>query len=151
MRLSKNFRLEEFLLSQTAERNGIDMTPPDDIIENIQALVDSCLQPLRDDVNATISISSGYRPPALNEMIGGSATSAHMFGRAADFTVARMSPFDICELVEALRLPYDQVIHEFGRWTHLGIADTLREQELTAYRKDGQTHYTHGIIRMEDL
>ena len=68
-----------------------------------------------------------------------------------DFTVVRMTPFDVCELVIAMKLPIDQIIHEFGRWTHMGVADILRGQQLTAYRKDGKVRYVNGIIRMEDL
>jgi len=151
MRLSKNFTLEEFLLSQTAERNGIDMTPPPEVIENLQALVHSCMQPLRDEVLAPIAISSGYRPLELNTKIGGSKTSEHINGNACDFTIARMTPFQTAELVVAMDLPFDQIILEFSRWTHLGVRDILRSQQLTAHRKDGRTQYVPGIIRMEDL
>jgi len=151
VRLSKNFILEEFLVSQTAERNGIDMTPPPEIIENLRDLVHGCMQPLRDEVNAGIYISSGWRPLELNTRIGGSKTSAHIKGNACDFNIAKLTPFQTAELIVAMDLPYDQVIMEFGRWVHLGVADTLRSQELTAYRKDGRTRYVTGILTMEEL
>lgn len=151
MRLSRNFTLEEFLLSQTAERHGIDMTPDEPTIERIQLLVTSCMQPLRDEVNASIFISSGFRPLELNTRIGGSKTSAHMRGDACDFTVVRMTPFEVCELVVAMGLPIDQIIHEFGKWVHLGVADILRGEQLTAYKKDGKTRYSKGILTMESL
>lgn len=151
MRLSKNFTLDEFLVSQTAERHGVDMTPPDWVIENLQRLVDGCLQPLRTDILSPIFISSGFRPLELNTLIGGSKTSQHCNGNAVDFTVVRQTPFDTCELIVAMALPFDQVIHEFGRWTHLGVADILRGEQLTAYRKDGKTRYIKGILKMEDL
>jgi len=150
MRISKNFTLDEFTVSQTAERFGIDMHPPEIIVDNIKNLVKACLQPLRDEAGP-IYISSGYRPLELNTRIGGSKTSAHVKGNAVDFSVTKMTPYDVCELIIAMALPYDQVIHEFGRWTHLGVADILREQQLTAYRKDGKVRYVNGIIRMEDL
>jgi len=150
MRLSKNFSLGEFLVSQTAERFGIDMHPPEIIVDNIRMLVKSCLQPLRDE-SGPIYISSGFRPLELNTRIGGSKTSAHVKGNAVDFSVTNMKPFDVCELIVAMELPYDQVIHEFGRWTHLGVADILRGQQLTAYRKEGKVRYVNDIIRMEDL
>jgi hypothetical protein len=151
MRLSANFTLEEFLVSQTAERHGIDMTPPPQVVSNLQKLCEVCLQPLRAAVQRPIFISSGYRSPDLNSLIGGSKTSAHMAGNAADFRVAGMTPFQTCELIVEMGLPYDQVIHEFGRWVHLGVADILRGEELTAYRKDDKVRYIHGIHRMEDL
>jgi len=150
MRLSKNFTLDEFLVSQTATRHDIDMTPPDWVMDNLQRLVTGCMQPLRDETGP-IFISSGFRPPELNEKIGGSKTSAHMRGDATDFKVLNQSPFETCELIIAMGLPFDQVIHEFGRWVHLGVADILRAEQLTAYKKDGKTRYSHGILRMEDL
>ncbi len=150
MRLSKNFTLDEFTQSQTAERFGIDMHPPELIVDNIRRLVQGCLQPLRDEAGP-IYISSGYRPLELNTRIGGSKTSAHVKGNAVDFSVTNMTPFDVCELVIAMELPFDQIIHEFGRWTHLGVADVLRGEKLTAYRKDGKVRYVNGIMRMEEL
>ncbi len=151
MRLSKNFTLDEFLISQTAERHAIDMTPSPEIIENIQRLVTGCMQPLRDEVNSAIFISSGYRPDELNTRIGGSKSSEHVNGNACDFTVVRMPPFDVCELIVTMELPFDQVIHEFGKWVHLGVRDVLRSQPLTAYKKDGKTQYINGIKTMEEL
>jgi hypothetical protein len=153
MRLSKNFTLEEFLLSQTATRHSIDMTPPDWVIENLQRLVTGCLQPLRDEVAAGIYISSGFRPEMLNGLINGSSTSQHMNGNAADIKVSGQEPFDTAELIVAMNLPFDQVIHEFGRWVHLGVADILRGEKLTAYKDPvtTRTSYVTGIIRMESL
>lgn len=151
MKLSKNFTLEEFLRSQTAARHNIDMTPSPEILENIQELVDTCLQPLRDAVQASVNVSSGFRPEELNRRIGGSRTSAHRLGRAADFTITGLTPLETSRRILELDLPYDQVIHEFGQWVHLGIADTLRRQELTAYKHEGKTIYVNGLIAMEDL
>jgi len=151
MRLSKNFTLDEFLISQTAERHGIDMEPPEEVVENLQRLVTGCLQPLRDDILSPIFISSGWRPLELNTLIGGSASSEHVNGNAVDFIVVRQRPFDTCELIVAMALPFDQVIHEFGRWVHMGVRDILRGQQLTAYKKDGKTRYVNGIIKMKEL
>jgi hypothetical protein len=151
MKLTANFTLEEFLVSQTAERHGIDLTPPHEVVENLRRLCEGCLQPLREATNRPIFISSGYRSPDLNSLIGGSKTSAHMAGNAADFIVSGLTPYDTCKLIVEMGLPYDQVIHEFGRWVHLGVADILRGEELTAYRKDGKTRYVFGIKTMEEL
>lgn len=151
MKLSQNFSLDEFLRSQTASRHGIDMAPPDWVLKNLQRLVDTCLQPLRDHVGASVNISSGYRPRLLNSLIGGSETSAHMRGEACDFTVTGMDPFDTAQLIVELDLPFDQVINEFGAWVHWGLAEELRSEQLTAYKKNGKTVYTFGIKRIEDL
>lgn len=151
MKLSDNFSLEEFLVSQTAERNGIDMTPDDLVVENIQKLVDTCLQPLRIALGSVIYISSGYRPRILNTLIGGSITSAHMSGSAADFRAAKYTPLEVCAMAVKLELPFDQVINEFGRWVHLGISDKLRGETLTAFRRDGKTRYALGLSMVSEL
>jgi len=151
MKLSRHFALHEFLRSQTAERHGIDMTPPTHVIVNLQTLVNTCLQPLRDDIKSPIFISSGYRPKALNTKIGGSENSAHMRGCAADFVVAGMTPLQVCERIESLDLPFDQCIHEFGRWVHLGIVGTGRQELLTAYKVGKRTRYRLGLHRIEEL
>jgi len=149
MRLGKNFTLEEFLVSETAERNGIDMTPPAAVVDNLTDLVETCLQPLRDHLGLPIHITSGYRPRVLNTLIGGSTTSAHVDGRAADFRVDGMEPLAVCRAANELDIPFDQVIHEFGRWVHLGIAREPRRELLTAYH-DGRTRYRFGLLTIEE-
>jgi len=152
MKLSKNFTLEEFLISQTAERHAIDMTPSDEVIGNLTTVVETILQPLRDLVGSPLVISSGFRPLELNTRIGGSKTSAHVTGRAADFRVIGMEPFPVCEVLRDEGILYDQNIHEFGKWTHVGIANNNRDEDLTAYKgSDGKTKYVLGIQRIEDL
>lgn len=151
MRLSKNFKLEEFLLSQTAARNGIDMTPSDEIIESLARLCQDVLQPAREVIGSPFFITSGYRPPILNRLIGGSPTSAHMFGRAADFVVMDHTPYQVADFISGMNLPYDQLIHEFGRWVHIGIAktgNTPRLEDLTASRFGQSTQYQRGIVEV---
>jgi len=150
MNLSKNFSLDEFLVSQTAERHSIDMTPSQEIIDSLSDYCEHLLQPLRDETGP-IFISSGYRPLELNTKIGGSKTSAHVHGRAADFKILGMSPYDTCLKIMELELPYDQVIHEFGKWTHMGSSEHPRGEELTAHKVKGKTAYVLGIQTMESL
>lgn len=148
MRLTDNFALYEFLRSQTAARHDIAMDPPIEVIDNLRRLCVDILQPLRDTIDLSITISSGYRPPELNRLIGGSTTSAHPYGRAADIIINGMDPLDVAKTIRDMELPYDQVIHEFGQWVHVGISDeedNVRLQELTAYRKNGKTRYDLGL------
>ncbi len=145
MRLSKHFMLHEFLVSQTAERFEIDMTPSEAVIENITVLTRTCLQPLRESLGTPIFISSGYRPQELNERINGSPTSAHLSGSAADFVAAGYTPLEVSRRCVELELPFDQVIHEFGRWVHLGISRSLRNETLTASKENGRTVYAFGL------
>lgn len=152
MKLSENFTLEEFLFSQTATRQRIPMEPDEHVIKNLQDLVDRCLQPLRTRIGTPIRVTSGYRPPRLNTMIGGSKTSAHRFGRAADIIVPGVSPYDVMSTFLDLHLEFDQCIHEFGRWVHIGTAERPRHQQLTAYHdRYGKVKYIHGLHQIEAI
>ena len=87
--LSKNFALEEFIRSRTAERMGIDNVPKDEkVIENLRNLCLEVLQPLRDYVGAPVHINSGYRCKELNVAVGGVKNSQHCRGEAADIRIA---------------------------------------------------------------
>lgn len=148
MKLTDNFYLYEFLRSQTAARHDITMDPPIEVIDNLRRLCVDILQPLRNTIALPMTISSGYRPPELNGLIGGSTTSAHMYGRAADIIVNGRTPLEVAQTIRDMELPYDQVIHEFGQWVHVGIPkeeDNARLQELTAYKKGGRTRYDLGL------
>jgi zinc D-Ala-D-Ala carboxypeptidase len=151
MKLSPHFKLREFLISQTATRLDIDMTPSGEILENLSILANKFLEPIRVAVESPIIITSGYRPLELNKAIGGSITSSHVTGEAVDFGVVGLKPHAVCRIIRDLNLNYDQLIHEFGNWTHLGIGFLRRKQELTAYRKEGKTIYIPGIHRIKDL
>jgi zinc D-Ala-D-Ala carboxypeptidase len=87
-KLSPHFTLDELTRSQTAVRNNIDNTPQDIDIERLQALCENALEPIRVHFNKSVIISSGFRAPELNTAIGGSTTSQHCIGEAADFIVA---------------------------------------------------------------
>ena len=86
--LSANFTLREFLRSDTAERNEKLLqeqeNPPQSIIDSLDYLVDTALQPIRTGLGHSITINSGYRCLQVNERIGGSPTSQHCKGEAAD-------------------------------------------------------------------
>lgn len=89
MKLSKNFTLEEFIRSSTAESMGIDNVPKDEeVIENLRNLCLEILQPLRDYVSAPVHINSGYRCKELNVAVGGVKNSQHLRGEAADIRIA---------------------------------------------------------------
>ena len=106
-RLSRNFKYSEFEYSNTAKRLGIDNTIPADVRDNIKALVDNILQPLRDSWGGPLFINSGYRCKELNDAVGGVETSQHRLGQAAD--VACTDPAALARLIKWLRLDFDQV------------------------------------------
>ncbi|MCD7931386.1 MAG: D-Ala-D-Ala carboxypeptidase family metallohydrolase [Tannerellaceae bacterium] len=84
MTLTINFSLDEFTHSGTAQRYGIENEPDKDEIENLRRLCVSVLQPLREKYGKPLYINSGYRCPELNKIVGGVATSQHVYGEAAD-------------------------------------------------------------------
>jgi len=87
--LSPHFCLEEFTKSSTAMKHGIKNTPPQEAMDNLKALCQSCLEPLREALGLSVVITSGYRTKALNSMLAHSSKrSQHMQGQAADFYVA---------------------------------------------------------------
>src|SRR5262245_17958898 len=80
------------------------------------------LEKVRGLLKKPIHISSGYRSPELNARIGGSAKSAHMEGRAADFICPQFgTPYQVAKRIAAQRLGFDQMIHEYGRWVHIAV------------------------------
>lgn len=122
IRLSEHFTLDEMTFSQTAARQGIDNTPSRTIITN---LTDLCvvLEEVRELLAAPLLISSGYRSPPLNASVGGSANSRHVLGLAVDFTAPKFgAPLAVAKAIAESDIQFDQVIHEFGRWVHLGLA-----------------------------
>jgi hypothetical protein len=150
MNLSAHFELAEFCTSQTAARLGRVIEPTASDVRNLRRLCVTVLEPLRLDLGRPIVISSGLRPEWLNIMIGGSSSSAHLDGRAADILVPGLTPLEVCQRVGALRLPVDQCIHEFPPqgWTHVGISvdgEAPRKQFLTARALTGRTVYEPGV------
>lgn len=150
MKLSKNFSLSEFTKSNTASRRGIDNNPTAEHIHNLVDLCENVLQPLRDAVGVPIRITSGYRSEALNEAIGGSKTSDHSFGRAADCELWIDGYEDnakLFNLVKSLDLDFYQMIWEFGddeqpNWVHIAYRkDNIKKQCLKAYKEGGKTKY----------
>ena len=149
MQLSEHFELAEFLVSETAARRGIANEPTLEIIENLRRLCQLVLEPLRVKLARPVVITSGYRSPALNRAIGGSPTSHHMQGRAADLIVPDITPLAVCQAASQLKLPCVQIIHEFGRWTHLSVAiSNERTQLLTAKLSQGKTVYEPGLVHV---
>jgi len=144
MNLSPNFALDELTASETAARHGIDNTPDQATIQNLTRLANA-LQEVRALLgNKVIIVSSGYRSPELNQKVGGSATSDHCKGLAADFICPSYgTPDEIVRVVMASAIPYKQVIREFDKWVHFSIpeeGEAPRKQALII-DKQGTRNY----------
>jgi zinc D-Ala-D-Ala carboxypeptidase len=147
MNIGKFFTLEEFCVSQTAARNGIIIDPTQAIEDNLTALVTNVLDPFRELIGQPLVISSGYRPPSVNKLVGGAVNSQHVRGQAADVTCPHISVSDLCKAMENSGLPFDQLIHEFGAWMHVSFSTSqCRGSILTASRNtDGHVMYSNGL------
>lgn len=112
----KNFKLSEFFDSIAADRNGIKNKPSIDeratIERNINLLVDNVLDPIRDRLCTPIIITSGYRCPKVNKLVGGVNNSQHMSGCAADFHVRGFNPLMMYEVFSDIynTMEFDQLI-----------------------------------------
>ena len=129
--LTKNFTLEE--LTHTDHReftNEPNETERTNLIrlaiflEQVKELLD----------NKPIMVNSAFRSKAVNDAVGSKDTSQHRIGCAADLRIPGMTPDEVVKAVIASDLPFDQVIREFDRWTHISVvshpADTPRRQAL---------------------
>ena len=141
MRLSKNFVLSEITRSNTATRLGISNEPTKEHLENMQRLILSLIQPMRNDLGP-IRITSGYRSPSLNRAIGGSSRSQHSKAEALDlqfWSEGKMNNKVIYDWIIDSGLEFDQMINEFDfSWIHISLKkNSNRKQVLEAY-KDGE-------------
>lgn len=148
-RLSENFTLAEMTHSNTAVARGLNNTPPARVLDQLYLTADR-MERVRSILgNKPIRVTSGYRSPAVNKAVGGSANSAHMTGHAVDFTCPEFGT--VAEVARALANagtalgPFDQIIEEFGSWVHIGFGPGDRRQLLTARKVNGKTVYKPGI------
>ena len=124
----KNFKLSEFFVSSTADKNGIKNEPSLDekatIERNINLLVDNVLDPIRDKFCAPVIITSGYRCPRVNKLVGGANNSQHMSGCAADFHIKGFT-------------------YLMMRQVFLNIYDTMEFDQLIYYRSKNIIHVSY--------
>lgn len=143
----KYFTIDELSASTEARKMGVDNTLTPEVVANLAALVDAVLDPLREKYGRPIHVSSGYRCPRLNRAVGGSATSQHVKGEAADIYVTR--PKEMAELFALIyyTLPFDQLIWERGTdeapaWIHVSYREGDNRRECLR-TKDGIHFYPY--------
>lgn len=129
MQLTPHFKLEEFTLSSTALAHGIANTPTAEHKRNLQALAEK-LEDVRALFNRVIEITSGYRNPQVNALVGGVPTSDHAVGFAADLHVSGFSDLDAAKVIRDSGIRFDQLIYEKNRCVHLSFNPRLRQQVL---------------------
>lgn len=149
--LSKNFSLGELCKSEVAIRRNIDNTPSEKVKNNLQILVDNVLQPLRDKFGP-MTVTSGYRSPAVNTAVGGSPYSDHCLGMAADIEIVGVDNKVLAEYIRD-NMKFTQLILEFytdgvpdSGWVHVSYDEKdLKCNVLRAVKENGKTVYHKGF------
>jgi len=137
MQLTANFTLAEL----TATSTGLPNVPTPTEEANLRALAEKVLQPLRVALGRPVLVNSGFRSAAVNQAVGGTASSQHRLGQAADIHVAGMTSAEVAREIVRLGLPFDQLIEEFGRWVHVSYGPRHRRQVLRATTESGRPVY----------
>ena len=149
MKISKHISYAEAIHSNTAKRRGIDNTPNEVQVLSMKLLADKIFEPLREWVGGPIKVNSFFRSIALNEAIGGAASSQHCKGQAIDIddVYGRKTNAEMYHWIQ-MNLDYDQMIWEFGtdvqpNWIHVSYVskEENRNKCLKAYKEHGKTKY----------
>ena len=147
--ISKHISYREGVYSITATRRGIDNTPNDEQLNNMELVAEEVFEPLRSYVGGPIKINSFFRCPELNTAIGGSSKSQHCKGQAIDIddTFGRITNAETYHFIKE-HLDFDQLIWEFGdddnpNWVLVSYVspEDNRNRCLKAYRDKGKTKY----------
>jgi putative chitinase len=147
MILSEHFSLEEATHSDTAIRLGINNQPDARQLENMKKAAIG-MEQVRALLGKSISVNSWIRLPEVNVAVGGSKVSSHMDGWAIDFVSPFGTPYAVCKAIEASGIKFDQMIHEYGKWTHISFAPEMRQQKLTIFNP--QKKYLPGILTEDE-
>jgi zinc D-Ala-D-Ala carboxypeptidase len=153
MNLTNNFTLHELTKSETALRHNLDNTPSEEVVANLKLLAEKVLQPVRDHFAKGVKVNSGYRAPEVNAAVGGSRTSDHTKGMAADIEIPGVPNAELAQWIEE-NMEYTQLILEFytpgipdSGWVHVSYdPQNLKKQSLTAVKREGKTVYLNGLV-----
>ena len=146
MQLSSHFTKEEFENSDYGHRKNIANIIPNDLLPNAVSTA-SRMEYVRALLNnQPITVNSCYRNPIINEAIGGSDTSYHLYALAVDFTCASFgTPYEICKAIESSTIQYDQLIYE-GSWVHIGFPKPTKKPRMQLLTRSNGKDYS-GILK----
>jgi len=141
--LSPHFKLSEMVNTPTGRSKGLSNEPSPEVVANLRKLCVEALEPIRALVGP-LKINSGYRSDAVNNAVGGSTTSAHSFGLAADLNPVKGTWKELMDKTIAAKIPLDQIIFEHT-WVHVGVyhpkTGKQRGDKLSMFKVAGKTTY----------
>ena len=145
--MDRQVSLKELLFSETATRLGIDNTPTDQILFNLQTLIQEIINPIVSQFG-DVKITSGYRSPELCLKIGSSIKSQHCLGMAVDCEVLGVPNKELADWV-VNHLEFDQCILEFwtpeqinSGWVHISYnKENNRKMYLKAFKSNNRIVY----------
>ena len=123
--MTPHFTLEE--LTHTDHRE-FDNTPNDEELENIMRLAEFLEEVKAALGGRPVMVNSAFRSKQVNDAVGSKDSSQHRIGCAVDIRVPQLTPDQVVKAIIAADLPYDQLIREFDRWTHISIPNTPTTQ-----------------------
>lgn len=141
MNITKHFTVAEFTKSKTAQEKGIKNIPNPVALNNMYALCEHVLEPVREKFGKPVQINSGFRSFELNQAIGGAAKSQHLSGEAADIEIVGVSNREIFEYIRD-NLMFDQLILEnhhqevpSSGWVHVSYSQRRNRQQAFAIKQ----------------
>lgn len=141
------FTISELTRSATAQSHHIDNTPTPAIRAELEALIVNCLDPIRRIYGRPVIVSSGYRCPQLNSLVGGVSTSQHTMGEAADLVPASGGSLAALARAAIQFGDFDQLILEQAggsKWIHVSWREGNRRHKILAYRNGRYTDITNN-------
>lgn len=141
--MAKYFTLGELCKSEVAVANRIENTPDNETIARINALMDECLDKVRELWGKPIGVNSGYRCYELNKAVDGAKNSQHMRGEAADITTGSKEwNKQLFDMIVASDIVFDQLIDEKDyRWLHISYCTDYNRHQVLHTTKDSGLYW----------